>query len=326
MLNARVVGTGSYVPAQVVTNADLERQVQTSDRWIVERTGIRERHLAAPDEATSDLAVKAGRAALSSAGVAPDAVDLIIVATATPDMPFPSTACLVQAHLKATSAAAMDLSAACSGFLFALSVAEQYICSRTYRRVLVIGAEVMSRLVNWEDRNTCILFGDGAGAVLLAPSRTRRGILCSRLCTDGALWNLICVPGGGSAMPPSAHVLEKKLHTITMKGNETFKSAVRYLGEVAQQALETAHMTPKDVTWVIPHQANMRILHAVAERLSIDIDKMIINLDRYGNTSAASIPLAWDEAVRDGRIQPGDILLLLAFGSGLTWAASIVRW
>ena len=329
-MKAHIIGTGSYIPQRVVTNDDLARRVDTSDRWIVERTGIRERRIAAPEEATSDLAVHAARAALAAADLSPDAVDLILVATATPDMLFPSTACIVQDRLKAVHAAAFDLSAACSGFLYALSVGEQYIRSGTYKKVLVIGAEVMSRIVNPDDRGTCILFGDGAGAVVLsamrAATRAERGILSCHLHSDGALWDLIHVPGGGSAQPPSERVLAERLNTIRMKGNETFKVAVRMMEEVAREALAAHGLNASDVTWWIPHQANLRILRALAQRLEIEMARVVVNLDRVGNTSAASIPLALDEAVRDGRIARGDLLLLLAFGGGLTWAASVLRW
>jgi len=325
-MRAKIVGTGAYVPLKILTNLDLERQIETTDRWIVERTGIRERRIAHSDEATSDLAVHAAEAALSMAGIGADALDLIIVATCTPDMPFPSTACIVQDRLKAAGAAAFDLSAACSGFIYALTVAEQSIRSGAYRTVLVIGAEVMSRIVNWADRNTCILFGDGAGAVVVRASSGRAGILASRLHSDGAFCDLIRVPGGGSALPISEQVLADRLNTIQMKGNETFKVAVRTMVEVAQESLDACGLKISDIAYVIPHQANLRILRAIAERLEISMEKMAVNLDRFGNMSAASVPVALDEAVRMGRIGRGDRVLLLAFGSGLTWGASIVQW
>ncbi len=326
MTKAQIVGTGSYVPETVVTNHDLEKKIDTSDEWILGRTGIRERRIASKDEATSDLAVKAARRALDSGGISAGDVDLIIVATSMPDMFFPSTACIVQDKLGATRAAAFDLSAACSGFIYALSVGEQYIRSGTYQNVLVIGAEIMSRLTNWEDRRTCILFGDGAGAVLLSPSKSDRGIASVHLHSDGKLWDLICVPGGGSAIPASEKVLLERLNTINMKGNETFKVAVRNLEEVALQALRAHDLSASDIDWLIPHQANIRILKAVANRLKFPQEKMMISLDRYGNTSAASIPLTFDEAVKDGRIKAGDTLLFLAFGGGLTWGASVVYY
>ncbi|MDC4224817.1 MAG: ketoacyl-ACP synthase III [Candidatus Manganitrophus sp.] len=309
-----------------MTNKDLEGKIETTDAWIVERTGIRERRIASKDEAASDLAFQAARKALEAAQVAPEEIDLIVLATSTPDMFFPSTACIVQDKLKATRAAAFDLSAACSGFVYALAVGEQYIRSGTYQKVLVIGTEIMSRLINWTDRTTCVIFGDGAGAVLLAPSASESGILSTHLHSDGSLWDLICVPGGGSAIPPSEKMLAEQLNTIKMKGNETFKVAVRSLEEVAWEALRANDFLPSDVSFLVPHQANLRIIRAVADRLQLPMERVVINLDRYGNTSAASIPLALDEAVREGRIKKGDMLLFLAFGGGLTWGASLVRW
>ncbi|MCG3116840.1 MAG: ketoacyl-ACP synthase III [Candidatus Manganitrophus sp. SA1] len=325
-IRAEIIGTGSYVPETRMTNKDLEGKIETTDAWIVERTGIRERRIASKDEAASDLAFQAGRKALESAQAAPEEIDLIVLATSTPDMFFPSTACIVQDKLKATRAAAFDLSAACSGFVYALAVGEQYIRSGTYRKVLVIGTEIMSRLINWTDRTTCVIFGDGAGAVLLAPSTSESGILSTHLHSDGSLWDLICVPGGGSAIPPSEKMLAERLNTIKMKGNETFKVAVRSLEEVAWEALRANDFLPSDVSFLVPHQANLRIIRAVADRLQLPMERVVINLDRYGNTSAASIPLALDEAVREGRIKKGDMLLFLAFGGGLTWGASLVRW
>ncbi|MEO2055608.1 MAG: beta-ketoacyl-ACP synthase III [Nitrospira sp.] len=325
-MKAQIVGTGSYVPEMIMTNHDLEEKVQTNDQWIVERTGIRERRIAAKDESTSDLAVKAALKAMKAAGIRPDQIDLIIVATSMPDMFFPSTACIVQDKLKATRAAAFDLSAACSGFVYALSVGEQFIRSGGSQFVLVIGSETMSRLTDWTDRSTCILFGDGAGAVVLAPSDSERGVLSVHLHTDGKLWDLICVPGGASAMPVSEKVLAEHLNTIRMKGSETFKVAVRNLEEVAREVLQANDLSPSDVDFIVPHQANLRILNAVASRLDIPKEKMIVNLDRYGNTSAASIPMALDEAVLDGRIKKGHTLLFLAFGGGLTWASALVRY
>lgn len=325
-IRAEIIGTGSYVPEARMTNKDLEGKIETTDAWIVERTGIRERRIASKDEAASDLALQAARKALEAAQVAPEEIDLIVLATSTPDMFFPSTACIVQDKLKATRAAAFDLSAACSGFVYALAVGEQYIRSGTYQKVLVIGTEIMSRLINWTDRTTCVIFGDGAGAVLLAPSSSESGILSTHLHSDGSLWDLICVPGGGSAIPPSEKVLAERLNTIKMKGNETFKVAVRSLEEVAREALRANDLQPSDISFLVPHQANLRIIKAVAERLDLGMERVVVNLDRYGNTSAASIPLALDEAVREGRIKKGEMLLFLAFGGGLTWGASLVRW
>jgi 3-oxoacyl-[acyl-carrier-protein] synthase-3 len=325
-MKAKIIGTGSYVPSTVLTNHDLEQKIDTTDKWIVERTGVKERRIAAKDQATSDLAVKAGKMALTAAGVSPSEVDMVIVGTTTPDMFFPSTACLVLQGLGITQAAAFDLSAACSGFLYALSVGEQYILSGKCKKVLVIGADLMSRIVNWTDRSTCVLFGDGAGAVLLTPSSGRHGILSTHIHSDGSLWDLISVPGGGTANPPSERVLAEKLNTVKMKGGETFKAAVRTLEEVARETLSANGVALSDVAYVVPHQANIRIIKAVAERLDLDMDKVVINLSRYGNTSAASIPLALDEAVRDGRIKENNLILLLAFGSGLTWGSALIRF
>lgn len=324
-MKARIAGTGSYAPTKVLTNADLERMVATSDEWIRERTGIRERRIAATGEACSDLAVQAGRRALTAAGVAATDLDMILVATCTGDFPLPATACLVQHQLGATKAGACDLSAACCGFVYALSVADAYI-KTGMRHVLVIGSEVMSAITDWTDRNTCVLFGDGAGAVVLSASDGEQGILSTDLRSDGTLCELIMVPGGGSRTPPSEKVITERLHTIKMKGNETFKVAVRTLEEIARTTLSANHFRVEDLDLYVPHQANVRILRAVMERLGLPIEKVLLNLDRYGNTSAASIPIALDEAVREGRIKGGSLVMLGAFGAGLTWASAMIRW
>ncbi|QPD03174.1 MAG: 3-oxoacyl-[acyl-carrier-protein] synthase III [Candidatus Nitrospira kreftii] len=324
-MKARIAGTGSYAPTKVLTNADLERMVATSDEWIRERTGIRERRIAATGEACSDLAVQAGRRALTAAGVAATDLDMILVATCTGDFPLPATACLVQHQLGATKAGACDLSAACCGFVYALSVADAYI-KTGMRHVLVIGSEVMSAITDWTDRNTCVLFGDGAGAVVLSASDGEQGILSTDLRSDGTLCELIMVPGGGSRTPPSEKVITERLHTIKMKGNETFKVAVRTLEEIARTTLSANHFRVEDLDLYVPHQANTRILRAVMERLGLPIEKVLLNLDRYGNTSAASIPIALDEAVREGRIKDGSLVMLGAFGAGLTWASAMIRW
>lgn len=324
-MKACIIGTGSYAPARILTNEDLERMVATSDEWIRERTGIRERRIAAAGEACSDLAVQAGRRALAAAGLAATDLDLILVATCTGDYPLPATACLVQHQLGATKAAACDLSAACCGFVYALSVADAYVKSGM-RHVLVIGSEVMSVLTDWTDRNTCVLFGDGAGAVVVGASGGERGILSTHLGSDGTLCELIMVPGGGSRTPPSEKVLTEGLQYIKMKGNETFKVAVRTLEETARAALSANDLRVEDVDLYVPHQANVRILKAVIERLGLPVEKVLLNLDRYGNTSAASIPIALDEAVREGRIKDGSLVMLGAFGAGLTWASAVIRW
>ncbi|MDE3017601.1 MAG: ketoacyl-ACP synthase III [Nitrospirota bacterium] len=324
-MRARILGTGSYVPERVLTNADLERMVATSDAWIMERTGIRERRIAAPGEACSDLAVNAAERALAAAGVAAADLDLILLGTCTGDYPIPSTACLVQHRLGAARAAACDIGAACCGFLYALGVGDAYI--RTgMRHVLVIGSEVMSAVTDWTDRNTCVLFGDGAGAAVLGPSEGDRGILSSHLHSDGGLWDLIAVPGGGSRMPPSDKMVAERQQYIKMKGNETFKVAVKTLEDSVREALAANNLTAADVDLLVPHQANLRIIKAVASRLDFPLEKVMLNLERYGNTSAASIPLALDEAVKEGRIKEGSLVLMEAFGAGLTWASTVVRW
>jgi len=324
-MRARIVGTGSYVPERVLTNADLERMVATSDSWIVERTGIRERRIAAPGEACSDLGSKAAERALEAAGLTAADLDLILVATCTGDSPLPSTACLIQHRLGAVRAAACDISAACCGFVYALAVGDAYV-KTGLRHILVVGAEVMSVITDWTDRSTCILFGDGAGAVVLGPADGDRGILSSHLHSDGNLWDLICVPGGGSRIPPSDKMLADGLQYIKMKGNETFKVAVKTLEESARETLSANHLSMDDLDLYVPHQANARIIKAVADRLELPMEKVVLNMDRYGNTSAASIPLALDEAVRAARVKDGSLVMIAAFGSGLTWASALIRW
>ncbi len=324
-MKARIVGTGSYVPAKIVTNADLERMVATSDEWIRERTGIRERRVADTGEACSDLAVIASERALKSAGIAAGDLDMILLATCTGDQPLPATACLVQHRLGAARAAACDLGAACCGFVYALSIADAYV--RTgLRHVLVVGSEVMSAITDWTERNTCVLFGDGAGAAVVAAGEGERGILSTHLHSDGSLCDLIAVPGGGVRNPPSEKVLAERMQYIKMKGNETFKVAVRMLEETARETLAANNLTVDDLDLYVPHQANVRIIKAVAERLKLPPEKVMLNLDRYGNTSAASIPIALDEAVGEGRIKEGSVVMLGAFGAGLTWASALIRW
>jgi 3-oxoacyl-[acyl-carrier-protein] synthase III len=324
-MRSRIVGTGAYVPDRVLTNVDLERMVATDDAWIVERTGIRERRIAAPGQACSDLGTRAAQQALAAAGVEPADLDMILVATCTGDQPLPSTACLIQAQLGARRAAACDLSAACCGFVYALSVADAYVKTGS-RYVLVIGTEVMSAITDWTDRGTCILFGDGAGAAVVGPADGHRGILSTHLHSDGGLGELICVPGGGSTMPPNEKMLTEKAQYLKMKGNETYKVAIKTLEEVARETLSAHGLTVNDLDLYVPHQANIRILKAVAERLQLPMEKVFMNIDRYGNTSAASIPLALDEAVRAGRIKDGSLVMIGAFGAGLTWASALIRW
>ena len=326
-----IAGIGAYAPERVLTNHDLEQMVDTSDAWITTRTGIRERHIAADDEATSDLGLKAARLALERSGIAATDLDLVLLATATPDMLFPATACLVQHQLGAVGAAAFDLSAACSGFIYGLSVADSFIRSGTYTKILLIGAETMSRVIDWEDRSTCVLFGDGAGAAVLTasdgdPKAGDPGVIDTRIYSDGSAWDFICQPGGGSRLPPGPDVVDRRLQYLQMRGNETFKVAVRNMERAAREVLDAAGLKPESVKLVVPHQANIRILNAVAERLGVPEGQMAINLDAYGNTSAASIPLALAEAVARGRVERGDVVLFLAFGSGLTWGSALVRW
>jgi 3-oxoacyl-[acyl-carrier-protein] synthase-3 len=324
-MNSLILGTGAYVPKRVLTNADLERMVETSDTWVVERTGIRERHVVEPGQACSDLAVEAAQRALMAADVAPSEIDLILLATCTGDSPLPSTACLIQHRLGAKRAAACDISAACCGFIYALAIADAYV-KNGMRRVLVIGSEVMSAITDWTDRNTCVLFGDGAGAVVVGQGTEGSGILSTHLHANGGLSDMIQVPGGGSREPASKQVLEEKRCFIKMKGNETFKIAVKSMEEATKEALDANKLTMDDIDLFIPHQANMRILNAVSQRLGLAREKLMINLDRFGNTSAASIPLALDQAVQEGRIHKGSVVLLAAFGAGLTWASAVVRW
>jgi 3-oxoacyl-[acyl-carrier-protein] synthase-3 len=324
--SAVITGTGMSVPARVVTNHDLERMVDTSDEWIVTRTGIRERRIAGEGELVSHHAVRAGRHALEAAGVDPQDVDLVILATVTPDMPIPATSCTVQQQLGCRRAWAFDMQAGCSGFIFAQSVAKQFLLTGKAKHALVIGAELLSKYLDWSDRTTCVIFADGAGATLMSAGVPPRGLLASVLHTDGAMADFITMPGGGCMAPPTSETVAKRLHYIRMRGNETFRIAVRSLEEVAREALAAAELTPADVDWFVPHQANRRIIDAVAERLGIGPDRCYVNIDRYGNTSAASIPIALDEAVRAGKVHPGQVVLMAAFGAGLTWAASVVRW
>ncbi|GBE33559.1 3-oxoacyl-[acyl-carrier-protein] synthase 3 [bacterium BMS3Bbin06] len=326
MIFSHITGTGAYLPKKVLTNLDIAKMVDTSDEWIRERSGIRERRIADEKEAASDLALTASREALKSAGLKPADLDLLIVATVTPDMPLPSTACFLQGKLGAKNAAAFDINAACSGFIYALSVADAYIRAKTFKRVLVVGAEILSRITDWTDRSTCVLLGDGAGAMVLEAGRSRHGIISTKINADGSKWNLLYVPAGGSKNPATAKTVDKRMHFLKMRGNETFKIAVRTLEKMVVEMLEENGIKPADLSLLIPHQANRRIISATAKRLGIGMDRVMLNLDRYGNTSAASIPIALDEAVRTGRINKGDYVLLEAFGGGITWASALIRW
>jgi 3-oxoacyl-[acyl-carrier-protein] synthase-3 len=321
-----ITGVGSYLPAKVLTNADLEKMVDTSDEWITTRTGIQERRVAAKNEFTSDMAVKAAQRAMKMAGVTAEQLDLIIVATITPDMPFPATACLVQHKLGARRAAAFDLEAACSGFIYGLEIGQQFIMSRTYDTVLVIGAEKLSSIVDWQDRNTCVLFGDGAGAAVLQNRPNAHGLLTAVMGADGEKANLLYMPGGGSRCPATQETVQAKRHYLQMEGRETFKNAVQAMCTAAREALNRCELDITKVKCIIPHQANRRIIDAVGERLGATPEQLFINVNRYGNTSAASVAIALDEAVASGKVQRGDLVLLVVFGAGLTWGAAVIEW
>jgi 3-oxoacyl-[acyl-carrier-protein] synthase-3 len=324
--SAIITGTGMSVPERVLTNQELEKIVDTSDEWITTRTGIRERRIAEKGEPLSKYATLASRRALETAGISAEQLDLIILATVTPDMPIPATACTIQQELGCKDIAAFDLAAGCSGFIYAQSVAKQFLLSARCRHVLVIGAELLSTYVDWEDRSTCVLFADGAGAVVMSCGERPRGVLASAMHSDGSMADFIHMPGGGTINPPGQDMIDNRQHFIRMRGNETFKMAVRSIAEVCREVLDEAGLQHDDVDWFIPHQANQRIITAVGSRLKIPEERCYVNIDRYGNTSAGSIPIALDEAVRAGKVKQGDVVLMAAFGAGLTWAASVVRW
>ena len=321
-----IIGTGSYVPEKILTNEDLSRIVDTSDEWITTRTGIKQRRIAAKDEHTSDMAAKAALKAIEQAKISPAEIDLILVATATPDMLFPATACFVQKKIGATNAACLDISAACAGFLFGVEIAQQFITSHTYDTVLVIGADKLTAITNWTDRNTCILFGDGAGAAILRHRGGSHGVISTHIGSDGQYTDILFMPGGGSRCPITRENVDLNLQTIHMTGKEVYKQAVTAMLSAAQKALEQAGLRIEDIACVIPHQANMRIIEAIADRLGIPLEKFYVNLDRYGNTSAAAVAIALDEANRSGRIKPGDYVLMVVFGGGLTWASTVIEW
>jgi 3-oxoacyl-[acyl-carrier-protein] synthase III len=335
--NPRVKGTfhprtcafasvGAYVPEKILTNADLEKMVDTTDEWITSRTGIKQRRIACEGEYTSDMAAKAARLAMERAGVTAEEIDLIIVATITPDMLFPSTACLVQQKIGARRAAAFDIEAACSGFIYALEIAQQFIASHTYNTVLVIGAEKLSSIIDWKDRNTCVLFGDGAGAAILQSRSDTHGLLTACMGADGSKGELLSMPAGGSRQPATIDSVNSRLHYLRMDGKETFKSAVNAMYQAAQEALRRCEIDISQIKLVIPHQANRRIIDAVGERLGARPDQVFVNLHKFGNTSAASVAIALDEAVTAGLIQRGDLVLLVVFGAGLTWGAAVIQW
>ena len=321
-----IVGIGSHAPEKILTNADLEKMVDTSDEWITTRTGMKERHIAADTETTSDIATKAAQKAMDSAGVKPEDIDMIILATITPDMVFPNTAGFVQHNLGAKNAFCMDIEAACSGFIYALEIGTRFVAAGGVKTALVIGAETLSKITDWEDRNTCVLFGDAAGAAILQATDRKYGILTTVLGSDGSLAELLMLPGGGSRHPATHETVDERLHYMKMSGREVFKHAVTKMTAAAKKAMKQCGLTIDDIACVVPHQANVRIIEAIGNRLGGGIDKYYMNIQKYGNTSAASIAVALDEASRSGRIKSGDLVLLIGFGGGFTWGASIVEW
>jgi 3-oxoacyl-[acyl-carrier-protein] synthase-3 len=323
---AKILGTGLYVPPGVITNFDMEKMVDTSDEWIVERTGIRERRFVNGETAASDIALEASRMALEAADTDPEELDLIILGTVTPDYVFPATACVLQDLLGAHNAAAFDLSAGCSGLLYGINVATQFIQTGKYKKVLCVGVETLSKILDMTDRNTCVLFGDGAGVAVVGESPDDAGILSTYMKADGNLVKMLYLPGGGSRNPATHETVDARMHYIKMEGREVFKIAVRMMVEASNKVLDEAGYSGKDVDVLIPHQANVRIMEAVAKRIGVPREKVYVNLDKYGNTSAATIGLAMGEAVRDGTIEPGHLVLLVAFGAGFTWAGTLVRW
>jgi 3-oxoacyl-[acyl-carrier-protein] synthase-3 len=322
----QIAGTGAWLPERVLTNADLEKMVETSDEWIVSRTGIRERRIAAEGEHTSTLGARAAAMALEAAGVAPSEVEVILCATITPDMPFPCTACLIQKEIGASRAFCFDVEAACTGYIYGLEIGRRFIEAGAHKTVLVVAADKLSSITDWKDRNTCVLFGDGASAAVLRPSDGTRGILSASLGSSGEQAGLLYMPGGGSQNPASAKTVEQGLHFLKMNGREVYKHAVVNMARAAEEAIASAGLAPADIAWVIPHQANLRIIQGITERLGVGMERCVLNLDRYGNISAASAGVALHEAARDGRIKKGDHLLLVAFGAGLTWGATVLRW
>jgi 3-oxoacyl-[acyl-carrier-protein] synthase-3 len=321
-----ITGVGSYVPARTITNADLEKMVDTTDEWIITRTGIKQRHIAADNEFTSDLGAKAALRAMRHAEVTAEQIELIILATITPDMPFPATACLVQQKIGAWRAAAFDMEAACSGYIYGLEIGQQFIMSRTYDTVLVIGAEKLSTIIDWQDRNTCVLFGDGAGAAILQNRPGSHGLLTTCIGADGNKADLLLMPGGGSRCPATLESVNARQHFLRMNGKETYKNAVQAMHTAAKEALRRCELEISQIACVIPHQANQRIIEAVRERLGASPEQVFVNLENYGNTSAASVAIALDEAVQSGRIHRGDLIMLLVFGAGLTWGAAVIEW
>jgi 3-oxoacyl-[acyl-carrier-protein] synthase-3 len=321
-----IIGTGSYIPEKVVTNADLAKIVDTTDEWIVSRTGMKERHMARPDEAASDMGAAAARKAMEAAGITADQIGMIVCASITPDMPFPSTACYVQRLIGAQNAFCLDITAACSGFIYSLELARNAIASGQVETALIIGSEKLTGVIDWQDRQTCVLFGDAAGAAILSARGAPHGIRATALGSDGRLAELLMLPGGGSRHPTSLETIAQRLHYMKMSGREVFKHAVNRMIEACQKAIAKAGLTIDDVDLIIPHQANLRIIEAIGHRLGAPVEKYFINLEKYGNISAASIPVALDEVVRSGRIKKGDTIVLVAFGGGFTWGAAVLDW
>jgi 3-oxoacyl-[acyl-carrier-protein] synthase-3 len=325
-IRAHIVGTGSATPDRILTNLDLEKMVETSDKWITERTGIKERRIADRGTAASDLALEASRKAMQEANITPEEMDLILIGTVTPDFLLPSTACILQDRLGAKNAGVMDIAAACSGFIYGLSIAQAYIISEKYKNILVIGVEILSKITDWTDRDTCVLFGDGAGAAVVQAANSDKGIVSTYLSGDGSLANLLHIPVGGTRTPLTPENIHQKSHFIQMKGSEVFKSAVRSMGNAAQKVIDMGDISPEDVDLLIPHQANIRIIEATAKRIKLPMDKVYVNIDRYGNTSSASVPIALDEARKNGRIKEGSNVVLVAFGAGFTWGSALIRF
>ena len=324
-MRASIAGIGSYVPEKILTNSDLEKMVDTSDEWITTRSGIKERHIAAEDQASSDLSLISAQRALKAAHLGPKDIGAIIVATATPDMRFPSTACLVQTRIGAPQVISFDISAGCTGFLYGLAIAESFV-KNGYDNILVLGTDILSKITDYTDRTTCVLFGDGSGAAVIKKADGAQGILSSYFAADGASWSLLQQPGGGSRAPATHETVEKRLHYIKMQGNEVFKVAVRAMSEAATKTLKRANIPASDVALLIPHQANIRIIEASAKRLNMPMEKVLVNIDRHGNTSAASIPIALDQAIQQGRVKKGDLILMIAFGAGFTWGGVLFRY
>ncbi len=326
MIRSRIIATGSYAPPKVLTNFDLEKMVETTDEWIISRSGIRERRIVETNVCTSDLGTQAALRALNAVGLSPEDLDFIITGTNSPDMPFPCTGCFIQAKIGAKKAAAFDVSAGCTSFIHALSLADKFIKEDPSRKVMVLGAEIMSKVTDWTDRATCVLFGDGAGAIILAGEEGERGVLSTHLHSDGSLWELLYMPGGGSANPSSYETVDKRMHYIKMAGNQLFKVAVRALADVSQEALKFNGLKSEDIDIMIPHQANTRIIEAAAKLIGFPMEKVFLNIEKYGSTSSAMVPIAMGEVQREGKVRAGGLMLLCCFGTGVAWGSAVIRW